>query len=811
MICIYAFKAFPLPTDISASVDFVCFQDGLEHKRWIQRPLPLDALPFSEVRQEKIVKILPWKYLAEYDYAIYVSSEQDISKAMLLLKNIEKNPYKDAYLLLEDSIDVELHSQLNRSNLNIKSQLQKYKSASEYDPKFFYNTDCIAFNVHSKDFKEFSINWMNETLKESLNDEISFSWLLSFSTLNLCECRYEISDADCFFKIVVPNYNNGSELEKCLQSILSQSFKSFKIVVVDDCSTDESADIAKQYAEKYPEQVFFLSTGTRSYSGKARNLGASFNPFTSKYTWFVDGDDLLYKDSVLKDLFEKACLTNADIVSFDCAYVKDNKVDIKKFSVPDFNDPEKVLTQFGIAPWHRIVKTDKVVPFFENCIRRQDLATVFRQYANCDSSSHLSRVCYIYNSRDYGALKEPIWSLQSVWLEMMRQSRDLSECYANAILHYLSKYPKVFGSLSEEKLNKQNVVAMASYPLRKAGMVKVFKQLLPQCDHFCLYLNGYDEIPEELLEAISDKDRLKVTIEIGGKNLKDYGKFFWWKRFPGYYLTVDDDLEYPEDYVKTLVSRMDDFKDNAVLGLHGNDFTVIDGAFVVRKHCHAFLSKEEHDVPIDCLGTGASCYYPANFSFTLADILKNYHEDNDLDMSMSILVKSEGKMLYRISSRKDFVGMNADGVNYVNPLADIHFAWEKRYLQYDFWLNRETTRTKCAFCCIQSSKIDFEMLRLLSEVKNDANNEGFDFYCVPIEEKALTSDSIQLYFVKFELVKKFLKRYGSVSIWPLTEKDLRFDFTKENSDEILSKVEKIKAKKLKRISDKILKANLLRM
>lgn len=812
MICVYTFKAFPLPTDLPTSVDFICFENSVNSAHWIQHPLPIDVLPFSEVRQEKIVKLLPWKYLAEYDYAIYVSSEQDIPKALLLLKKIDNDPHKDVYLFSEDSVDKQFYLELNRGNLNVRSQLQKYLASSKYEPKFFHNTECIAFNNRSSDFKQFSINWMNETLRESLNDEVSFSWLLSFSTLDVCECRYEVADADCFFKIVIPNYNNGIALEKCVESILSQSFKSFRIVIVDDCSTDESVDIAKRYANEYPEQIYFISTKQRSYSGHARNVGATFNEFTSKYTWFVDGDDLLYKDSVLKDLFEKASITNADLISFDCAYVKDSKPDIKKFSIPDFSNSDIALTQFGIAPWHRIVKTDKVVPFFENCIRRQDLATVFRQYANCESVAHLDKVCYIYNARDYASLSEPLWSLENVYLELMRQSEKLPSEYSHVIQRYLAKYPKVFGWLDKEKLLSQRVVAMASYPLRKDGMLKVMKQLLPQCDHFCLYLNEYDTIPNEINELFPTKeDRLKVTIEIGGENLKDYGKFFWWKRFPGYYLTVDDDLEYPDDYVEKLASRMSDFKDNAVLGLHGNDFTIVDDSFVVKKQCHAFLSEQKHDEPVDCLGTGAGCYYPAKCSFEWTDIIKHYHADNDLDMSMSILAKSEGKMLYRIASRKNFVKMNSKGVNYINPLADIHFAWEKRYLQYDFWLHKSSSNTKCAFCCLPYDKVDLETADLLSEIRKEQAKQGVDFYFVPIEERPLLKDSVQSYFVKFELVKKFISHYSEVSIYPIMEKDQPFDFTKDNVDEILSKIWKIKDKKLKRISDKILKANLRKM
>lgn len=47
-------------------------------------------------------------------------------------------------------------------------------------------------------------------------------------------------DKKAFFKIVVPNYNNFSCINKCLDSILNQTFQDWFCVVVDDLSTDES-------------------------------------------------------------------------------------------------------------------------------------------------------------------------------------------------------------------------------------------------------------------------------------------------------------------------------------------------------------------------------------------------------------------------------------------------------------------------------------------------------------------------------------------------------------------------------------------
>ena len=804
MICIYTFEAFSFPTDISASVDFVCFQNSLEYNKWIQKPLPLDILAFSTIRQSKIIKLLPWKYLTEYDYAIYVSSEQDIQKALLLIKSISKDPQKDVYLFSDQRI-----SNTFSENLNVQSQLEKYSSTPRFSIDSFQDTSVIGFNNRSVDFKRFSISWMNETLKESLVDEISFSWLLLVSNLNVCEVS-ETASYDTFFKIVIPNYNNGSALEECLQSILNQTFQNFKIVIVDDCSTDISKSTAKQYAEEYPDKIYLLENEYTQYSGHARNVGTNFNKFSSNYTWFVDGDDKLYSNNVLKLLYEKVCISHADLISFDCVYSKNRAKDteIKHFTIPDFSNPKAALDQFGIAPWHRIVKTEKVVQFFENCIRRQDLATVFRQYANCKSISHLNQICYLYNSRDYGSLSEQIWSRQSVFIEMKRQISDksLPKEIRETIDTYLKKYPKVFGPFEEKNPDEQIVVALASFPPRKEGMLKVVKQMLPQCDYLCLYLNEYEEVPQEIID-LPDEDVNRISIIVNGENYKDYGKFYWFGKFPGYYLTVDDDLSYPKDYCEKEVAALKKLgRDKAVVGMHGNDFTIIDDAFVVKKTCHSFVDEEKMAVPIDCMGTGAGCFYPAALKFRFRDLEKEYFADNDLDMAVSIFCKNEGKMLFRIPSKKKFVGTN--GCNLINPLAKIHFAWEKRYVQYDKWLKRSTSNEACALCCLPSKELTFEMLDVLYGIETAYKSKNVDFFFIPLEDNALLENSDEMRFVKFEFVKKFLNEYKTVSIHPLKEKELEFVFERSTADQELEKIWKVKAKKLKRMSDKILKANL---
>ena len=58
-----------------------------------------------------------------------------------------------------------------------------------------------------------------------------------------------------FFKVIIPNYNSEKYIEKCIDSILSQTFKDFEIVIVDDVSTDNSVEIIKKYYPDIPVSV----------------------------------------------------------------------------------------------------------------------------------------------------------------------------------------------------------------------------------------------------------------------------------------------------------------------------------------------------------------------------------------------------------------------------------------------------------------------------------------------------------------------------------------------------------------------------
>ena len=57
-----------------------------------------------------------------------------------------------------------------------------------------------------------------------------------------------------FFSIIIPNYNNNPYLEKCIKSILNQTFNDYELIIIDDMSIDNSVEIIREILKQYPNK-----------------------------------------------------------------------------------------------------------------------------------------------------------------------------------------------------------------------------------------------------------------------------------------------------------------------------------------------------------------------------------------------------------------------------------------------------------------------------------------------------------------------------------------------------------------------------
>lgn len=99
---------------------------------------------------------------------------------------------------------------------------------------------------------------------------------------------------DILVTIVLPVYNVGKYLKKCLDSVLKQSYRNLEIILVDDGSTDDSPKICDEYAQK-DSRIKVIHKNNEGVS-TARNVG--IKAAKGKFVCFADSDDILQEDYV---------------------------------------------------------------------------------------------------------------------------------------------------------------------------------------------------------------------------------------------------------------------------------------------------------------------------------------------------------------------------------------------------------------------------------------------------------------------------------------------------------------------------------
>lgn len=144
-----------------------------------------------------------------------------------------------------------------------------------------------------------------------------------------------MADIDDFsLTVVIPNYNNEKYIEKCINSVFEQTYsKMYQVIIVDDCSTDNSLQILEKLAEKYPK-LYFVRLESNKGVSNARNMGLQL--VQTKYVTFIDSDDFYFNSNKLKNemelIIEYKMKYKKDILSYSS--VVSAKNDLSHFTFP---------------------------------------------------------------------------------------------------------------------------------------------------------------------------------------------------------------------------------------------------------------------------------------------------------------------------------------------------------------------------------------------------------------------------------------------------------------------------------------------
>lgn len=227
------------------------------------------------------------------------------------------------------------------------------------------------------------------------------------------------------FSIIIPVYNVEKYLNKCLDSIVKQTYKNYETIIVCDKCSDNSESIVDEYVKKYKKftKIYEEHTGL----SKARNIGVESS--SGDYILFLDGDDYFELD-LLKTLNEKL-KDIPDLIRFQIQDVKGKE--IIKHNEEGFNTTDGVSAFNKIFKYHYIenawsycynanfYKKNKF-KFMEGCIA-EDYGLIPLIIAKAKKVKSLSYIGYNYIKRENSLMSDTDYSKKVKKMEdMLMQS-----------------------------------------------------------------------------------------------------------------------------------------------------------------------------------------------------------------------------------------------------------------------------------------------------------------------------------------------------------------------------------------------------
>ena len=292
-----------------------------------------------------------------------------------------------------------------------------------------------------------------------------------------------------FFSIGIPVYNTSPYLERCMNSIYSQSFTDFEIILVDDGSSDNSLEVLKQYAAKDDR----ITVITRPNDGPSSARNAMFYTAKGRYIYVLDSDDAMC-DEVLAKAYEELSKNNfPDLLHTGFIRVVDGVETLCPAVYPgdEYFNPEFSKDERWIRMWLSKKTVDQVMTKFikRELIVNNGISFITRLFAQEDSdfTFNLCRkadtMAYadFYAFRYYKNRKKSIstdWSYKAVAGVLSRWS----EFYYDIEFYDISEWSRQ--QLAKEKLD-------LLYQLRTGTLRMASQRPKEECFKLINMLDGY--------------------------------------------------------------------------------------------------------------------------------------------------------------------------------------------------------------------------------------------------------------------------------------------------------------------------------
>ena len=277
--------------------------------------------------------------------------------------------------------------------------------------------DKNSYKMIKNDGNKYVYLFENETLEELIKTKLHCIYYKNCEYVDINLTNYEIDcikqckitdkdwnklpeKVDYKIGIIVPNYNYEHTIEKCLTSILNQTYKNFEIIFVDDMSTDKSVEIAQKLLRKNDKLVQLKQ---KRLNGGARNEGYLHLSDDVDYVYYIDSDDWLLDENCLEKINNKL-QTKPDVLFVGMASYRNDKLNLNCF-IPKYKDKYEAFNGWS-GSCGKVIK--KSLATRQECLYNEGTLKE-------DKNQHC-KICFYMNS--FKLLQEPIY----VWNQQNNKS-----------------------------------------------------------------------------------------------------------------------------------------------------------------------------------------------------------------------------------------------------------------------------------------------------------------------------------------------------------------------------------------------------
>jgi len=510
-----------------------------------------------------------------------------------------RKAYKKAYQAWHQSEDVK--------KLKVVMEQRVFQVPDEIDVRIINQPSLMEF-----------IDGINYEVPEGVN-------AISYSQTTLDTYKGQIFESDKtsypLVSIVMTTHNSVDTIESAIVSVLFQSWPNLEVVVCDDRSSDSTWKILCDLRDRHPKCLKIIKLECNVGTYLAKNVAIANS--SGEYIFFQDSDDFSHPDRVRIQVLP--LLNNSEIIATRTKYCRfkpstGNIVPVNgylsKFGLITLAVRRRAFSEIGYFEAVRKAGDDEWfqrlqhsygkaailnqdVTLYLAILRENSLANdiiKFNEDGSVEQNSSIDRSEYvgIFQARFADVEKRRSW-YKSNFPIFPKRALDI--------------YPHGISSFSYD--NTPIYASVCSIPSRVVNLQNVVKRILPQVDHLFVYLDKFHEVPNFLLGNESITIVRSDHCEI---DYRDNAKFLQYDRLKResnsfYYITLDDDLDYPYDYVLTLIDRIELFNRSAVVGVHGVVLEDSPSGYFRRRFVYHFKSSLPNPSLVNNLGTGTVAFH----------------------------------------------------------------------------------------------------------------------------------------------------------------------------------------------------------